>query len=299
MAHSTALHATLDGKRYLTGPLARYSLNSAAAVTGRARGGGRGRTGRDCRNPFRSIVVRAVEVVYAIEEALRIIDAYERPARPFIDVPARAGVGHGVSEAPRGLLYHRYEIDDDGLIRAATIVPPTSQNQAAIEHDMAELVAGELNTGRRGIDVTVREVDSQPRPVHLLLGTFPDADGRSPMSPDVVIGIGNNFRRDDGVGLAVAEEVAKRGMPGVRVVTAIAEPSAILDAWSNTRLAVVVDAAMGEGLSPGRIRRWTPGAGGHHGRGELARGRPAGGLRSGRSVGTATRPLGGARRRRR
>ena len=79
------------------------------------------------------------------------------------------------------------------------------------------------------------------------------------MSRDVVIGVGNDFRRDDGVGLAVAEEVDKRGIPGVRVVTAIAEPSAILDAWSNARLAVVVDAAMGEGLSPGRIRRWTPG----------------------------------------
>ena len=80
-------------------------------------------------------------MVYAIEEALRIIDDYERPTA----VRRRAGprgVGHGVSEAPRGLLYHRYEIGDDGLIRAATIVPPTSQNQAAIEHEMAELVAG-------------------------------------------------------------------------------------------------------------------------------------------------------------
>jgi sulfhydrogenase subunit alpha len=78
---------------------------------------------------------------------LRIIDAYERPAKPFHDVPARPGVGHGVSEAPRGLLYHRYEIDDGGLIRAAQIVPPTSQNQAAIEHDLRRLIAanGELD----------------------------------------------------------------------------------------------------------------------------------------------------------
>ncbi|MCV7075148.1 Ni/Fe hydrogenase subunit alpha, partial [Mycobacterium szulgai] len=82
------------------------------------------------RNPFRSIVVRAVEVVYAIEEALRIIDEYQRPSRPFVDVPARAGVGHGVSEAPRGLLYHRYRIGADGLVAAATMIPPTSQNQA-------------------------------------------------------------------------------------------------------------------------------------------------------------------------
>ena len=79
------------------------------------------------------------------------------------------------------------------------------------------------------------------------------------MSVDVVIGIGNGFRRDDGVGLAVADEVAKRAIPGVLVVAAIGDPSAILDAWTDARLAVVVDAAMGEGLSPGGIRRWTPG----------------------------------------
>ena len=73
-------------------------------------------------------MVRAVEVVFAVEEALRIIDEYA-PPQPFVAVPARPGVGHGVSEAPRGLLYHRYEIDDDGLIKTALIVPPTSQNQ--------------------------------------------------------------------------------------------------------------------------------------------------------------------------
>ena len=138
--HSTALHATLDGRRHLTGPLARYSLNhrqlsplarEAAAAAG---------LGPECRNPFRSIVVRAVEVVYAVEEALRIIDTYRRPARPFVEVEARPGVGHGVSEAPRGLLYHRYEIDEAGLVKAAVIVPPTAQNQAAIEDDLTRVV---------------------------------------------------------------------------------------------------------------------------------------------------------------
>jgi coenzyme F420-reducing hydrogenase alpha subunit len=143
--HSTALQATLDGGRYLTGPLARYSLNSAALSPTARQIAAEAGLGTQCRNPFQSIVVRAVEVVYAIDEALRLIDDYERPARPFVDAPARAGIGHGVSEAPRGLLYHRYEISDDGLIRSATIVPPTSQNQAAIEHEMAELVASNLS----------------------------------------------------------------------------------------------------------------------------------------------------------
>ncbi|HUO40221.1 MAG TPA: Ni/Fe hydrogenase subunit alpha [Mycobacterium sp.] len=143
--YSTALHATLDGGRYLTGPLARYSLNSSKLSPIAREAAAAAGLGPQCRNPFRAIIVRAVEVVYAIEEALRIISDYERPPRPFVDVPLRRGVGHGVSEAPRGLLYHRYEIGDDGLVRAATIVPPTSQNQAAIEADVAQAVSDNLS----------------------------------------------------------------------------------------------------------------------------------------------------------
>jgi len=91
-----------------------------------------------------------------------------------------------------------------------------------------------------------------------MFGALPDTDDRPSLSR-LVIGIGNAYRRDDGVGLAVADEIAKRGIPDVRVVMAIGEPGAILDAWSGADLAVVVDAAMGEGSTPGRIRRWTPG----------------------------------------
>lgn len=142
--HSTALHATLDGTRYLTGPLARYSLNSARLSPLAAQTADDAGLTAVCRNPFRSIAVRAVEVVYALDEALRLIERYEPPSRPYVEVPARAGIGNGASEAPRGLLYHRYEIDADGLIRAATLVPPTAQNQAAIEHEMALLVGANL-----------------------------------------------------------------------------------------------------------------------------------------------------------
>ncbi|HEV7206936.1 MAG TPA: Ni/Fe hydrogenase subunit alpha [Jatrophihabitans sp.] len=143
--HSTALHATLDGGRYLTGPLARYSISSALLSPVAQQAAAAAGLGATCRNPFRSVVVRAVEIVQALDEALRIIDGYERPAAPGIEVPPRAGVGHGVSEAPRGLLYHRYELDADGLIRQATIIPPTSQNQAAIEHDLHRIASANLH----------------------------------------------------------------------------------------------------------------------------------------------------------
>ncbi|MFJ2720181.1 Ni/Fe hydrogenase subunit alpha [Streptomyces sp. NPDC087437] len=149
--HSTALTATLDGRRHLTGPLARYAINGrwlypVAAEAARDAGLGDPLTGAICDNPFRSIVVRAVEVVQAVEEALRIIDGYERPARPAIEVPPRQGVGAGATEAPRGLLYHRYALAEDGTLTEARIVPPTAQNQTAIEEDVRRAVQARLDT---------------------------------------------------------------------------------------------------------------------------------------------------------
>jgi sulfhydrogenase subunit alpha len=149
--HSTALHARLagDGRsddgRYLTGPLARYSLNSGSLPPLAAQAAAGAGLGQQCRNPFRSIIVRAVEVVCAIEEALRLIEEYRPPARPAVEVTARAATGYGVSEAPRGVLYHRYELGADGIIRSARIVPPTSQNQRAIEDDLRRFVQDRLD----------------------------------------------------------------------------------------------------------------------------------------------------------
>ncbi|MEU8495555.1 nickel-dependent hydrogenase large subunit [Streptomyces lavendulae] len=147
VSHSTALHSRLDGRRHLTGSLARWAvsghlLSPLALEAARAAG-----LGQTCRNPYRSILVRAVEVLYAVEEALRIIAAYERPARPYVEVPARAGTGHGATEAPRGLLYHRYAFDDGGRVTDARIVPPTAQNQGAIEQDLRRLVQAGLDRG--------------------------------------------------------------------------------------------------------------------------------------------------------
>jgi coenzyme F420-reducing hydrogenase alpha subunit len=92
------------------------------------------------RNPFRSIVVRALETLFAVHEARRIIDAYVEPDASSVPVEPRDATGWGASEAPRGLLYHRYRITQDGRIAEARIVPPTSQNQATIEGDLRAFV---------------------------------------------------------------------------------------------------------------------------------------------------------------
>jgi sulfhydrogenase subunit alpha len=141
VARSNALHSRrADGAVYLCGPLARFTLGYDRLST-LAREAATDAGLRDgCRDAFRSIVVRGVELVYACDEALRIIDAYDEPDAAWVEVQPRAGTGFGVSEAPRGLLYHRYRLDEDGTILDAKIVPPTSQNQLAIEDDLRGVV---------------------------------------------------------------------------------------------------------------------------------------------------------------
>jgi coenzyme F420-reducing hydrogenase alpha subunit len=138
--HSNALWSRVIGRgACLSGPLARFNLNFdrlSPAVQELAR-----RIGvvPPIRNPFRMLAVRLVEVVQAFEESIALIERYVAPAAPFVDARPRAGVGHGGTEAPRGFLYHRYELDGDGTILDARIVPPTSRNQLAIEEDFYPL----------------------------------------------------------------------------------------------------------------------------------------------------------------
>jgi coenzyme F420-reducing hydrogenase alpha subunit len=162
--HSNALHARRrDGGAYLVGPLARFQLNRdrlPALVRDAAVAAG---IGDGCRNPFRSIVVRSLEILLACDEALRLIAAYEPPDEPSARVEPRAGVGHACTEAPRGILYHRYRLDERGDIVEAHIVPPTSQNQKAIEQDLRAFATGHLDLPddelRRRCEQTIRNYD--------------------------------------------------------------------------------------------------------------------------------------------
>jgi len=139
--YTNALHSMLKERgAYLVGPLARYNVNFdklSPLAQQAARDAGLGPV---CRNPFKSIIVRSVEILYAYDEALRIIDEYEMPEKPAVEVQPRAATGCGCTEAPRGILWHRYRVDDQGVILDAKIVAPTSQNQKSIESDLWQFV---------------------------------------------------------------------------------------------------------------------------------------------------------------
>ncbi|WP_226661506.1 Ni/Fe hydrogenase subunit alpha [Microbulbifer aggregans] len=135
--YSSALHSALiERGAYFVGPMARYNINYAQLSPLVKE------TAEDigfppfCANPFQSIVVRCLEVLFAFDEALRIIDSYRVPQKPYVETARKSATGYGATEAPRGLLFHRYSIDDAGKITDAKIVAPTSQNQKTIEHDL-------------------------------------------------------------------------------------------------------------------------------------------------------------------
>ena len=144
--HSNALHCSLKGVGpYHVGPMARYNLNFdqlSGVAKEAAREGGLGPT---VNNPFKSLLVRAVEVLYACDEARRLIEQYDRPPEPAVAVTPGAGTGVGCTEAPRGLCWHTYTLDGTGHIDHARIVPPTSQNQKTIEEDLVAVLESNMD----------------------------------------------------------------------------------------------------------------------------------------------------------
>lgn len=152
VSRSNALHSRIRERgAYFVGPMARYNLNFdrlSPLAREAARSAGLGPV---CRNPFQSIIVRSVEILYACDEALRIIEDYEPPERPFVQTPPRAGIGYGCTEAPRGILYHHYRITNDGAIEDAKIVPPTAQNQKMIEEDLRRFIQQHVRLSERAL----------------------------------------------------------------------------------------------------------------------------------------------------
>jgi coenzyme F420-reducing hydrogenase alpha subunit len=143
--HSNALHCQLRERgSYQVGPVARLNLNfdklpesirALAAECGIL---------PPIRNPFQSIYARMIETTFACYEALRIIQDWRPPAQPYAGAAPREATGCAITEAPRGILFHRYVLDSNGLILSCRIIPPTSQNLRRIEDDLWQLVPPNL-----------------------------------------------------------------------------------------------------------------------------------------------------------
>lgn len=163
--HSTALQSVRkpQGTNFLVGPLARLNL-SRERLSPRARQlADELKVELPCLNPFKAIIARGLELVHAYEEALDILRTYQPPQPPRVAYQSRAGEGCAATEAPRGLLYHRYVVDDAGHVTFATIIPPTSQNQRQIEDDLRaylpQILKGDDQATALGCERLVRSYD--------------------------------------------------------------------------------------------------------------------------------------------
>ena len=161
VAHSNALHSVFADTQapYFVGPLARYNLNEATLTpVAREAAARAGLTTVPNLDPFASMAARVAETALAFEEALRLIRDYEPPDPPHVEVTPRAGRAAWTTEAPRGTLYHRYDVDDEGTITEAKIVPPTSQNLRHMEHDLREFLPGVLDRSDEDLTLVAEQI---------------------------------------------------------------------------------------------------------------------------------------------
>ena len=173
-AHSTALHGSIPRARHLPcrspGPLQSELRQAAPLAQQAAKEAG---LSEICRNPFQSIIVRSVETLQAVDEALRSLKHYPEPDRPAAEVRPKAGRGYGCSEAPRGILYHRYDVDDAGLISRGAHRAADGAESADNRRRPAPLRAAPDGPPPQRVDLAVRAGHPQLRSVHLLFHTLP------------------------------------------------------------------------------------------------------------------------------
>lgn len=141
--HSTAKHAKHNRDSYMVGALARFN-NNYHQLHPRAKAAA-GELGMEpiVANSFLNSGAQAVEMVHCVEDSINLIDELvDRGLKeePLYQFQGKGGDGVGSCDVPRGILFHSYEIDDEGLIQGANCIIPTGQNYANMEADMRALV---------------------------------------------------------------------------------------------------------------------------------------------------------------
>jgi len=142
VAHSTAKHTKVSRDSYMVGALSRFNNNHEMLRPEAKKAAAELGLKAPCHNPFMITIAQVVESIHCLEDAIDLIDEILRRGlkREPIDVKPKAGRGIGATEVPRGVLYHDYEYDDNGIMVKANCIIPTGQNLANIENDMKDLI---------------------------------------------------------------------------------------------------------------------------------------------------------------
>ena len=157
--HSNALHShTVDSNTYMVGPLARLNLNHEQLMPKAKQALQESGIQLPIKNPYKALLPRAIELVHFYEEAIKLINEYKPTGPAHVELKLKAGEGSGATEAPRGLLYHRYQIDANGMIQFAKITPPTAQNLPRIEADLFALTPKIINMSHEEATLTAEHL---------------------------------------------------------------------------------------------------------------------------------------------
>jgi len=162
--YSTALRYRIKNRGYyLTGPSARYNNNYNSLRKEVREVIEKYGYEAPLKNTYQSIVARAAETYHATLEIERLLREYKEPKRPYAEYNIKAGWSCGITEAPRGILYHAYKVDEGGRVIYANIVAPTSQNLACMEQDLLsqvpKIITLEYEDAKLLTEQTIRNYD--------------------------------------------------------------------------------------------------------------------------------------------
>jgi coenzyme F420-reducing hydrogenase alpha subunit len=162
---STAKWTKWHRDSYMVGALARFNLNAEHLYPLAAENARHFGLAKGCCNPYMNNVAQLIETVHSVEHSIELIDELLAAGltREVPRVTPKAGWGAGSVEAPRGILFHSYAFDDNGICTGANLTIPTNQNHANIQKDMEKLVPQMLDRGqeeiRQALEMLVRAYD--------------------------------------------------------------------------------------------------------------------------------------------
>jgi sulfhydrogenase subunit alpha len=149
--HSSAKHAKCSRESYMVGALARFNLNGGKLHPKAGQVAEELGMKPGIFNPYLNTAAQLIECIHCLEDSISILEGFKRSGTRQEEaltvglnekntIPVKAGNGIGAVEVPRGLLFHNYQVDQDGKIINANCIIPTSQNVNNIEQDMKKLV---------------------------------------------------------------------------------------------------------------------------------------------------------------
>ena len=149
--YSQASGYTYHGEVYRTGAMARLNLNKKALHPKTKADAADALAVFPSHDIYRNNLAQAIGILQAIDESLDLLRETEFAPESLQKLPMKAAVGVGVVEAPRGMLFHKLEINDKGIVTGGEVVVPTGQNQIAIEQDLAKFIGENLHMTKEEI----------------------------------------------------------------------------------------------------------------------------------------------------